>query len=97
MSGVFRVSRCTCWRSEWARIACSGILVGGWAVSLGMAGRQPSVLNDMDRFCDEALAANSRYALLHRERDRLFPDEMFAESVFRSGPAECCRPWSWPR
>ncbi len=44
-----------------------------------MAGRQPSVLNDMDRFCDEALAENSIYALLHRERDRLFPDEMFAD------------------
>ena len=56
-----------------------GILVAGCAVSLGMAGRQPSVLNDMDRFCDEALSENSIYALLHRERDRLFPDEMFAD------------------
>jgi hypothetical protein len=44
-----------------------------------MADRQPSVLNDMDRFCDEALAANSIYSLLHRERDGLFPDEMFAD------------------
>jgi hypothetical protein len=33
----------------------------------------------MDRFCDEMLAENSIYALLHRERDRLFPDEMFAD------------------
>jgi hypothetical protein len=56
-----------------------GILVAGWAVTVGMADRQPSVLNDMDRFCDEALAENSIYALLHRERDRLFPDEMFAD------------------
>jgi len=56
-----------------------GILVAGCAVSLGMAGRQPSVLNDMDRFCDEMLAESSIYALLHRERDRLFPDEMFAD------------------
>src|SRR6516165_3109532 len=56
-----------------------GILVVGWAVSLGMADRQPSVLNDMDRFCDVVLADNSIYALLHRERDRLFPDEMFAD------------------
>src|SRR5271170_5317309 len=56
-----------------------GILVAGWAVSLGVAGRQPSVLNDMDRFCDEMLAESSIYALLHRERDRLFPDEMFAD------------------
>jgi hypothetical protein len=56
-----------------------GILVAGCPVSLGMADRQPSVLNDMDRFCDEALAENSIYALLHRERDGLFPDEMFAD------------------
>lgn len=56
-----------------------GILVGGCSVSLGMADRQASVLNDMDRFCDEALSENSIYALLHRERDRLFPDEMFAD------------------
>jgi hypothetical protein len=48
-------------------------------VSLGTADRQPSVLNDMDRFCDVALAENSIYALLHRERDRLFPDEMFID------------------
>jgi Transposase DDE domain/Transposase domain (DUF772) len=56
-----------------------GILVVGCGVSLGMADRQPSVLNDVDRFCDEMLAENSMYALLHRERDRLFPDEMFAD------------------
>jgi Transposase DDE domain/Transposase domain (DUF772) len=56
-----------------------GILVGDGLVSVGRADRQPSVLNDMDRFCDEVLAENSMYALLHRERDRLFPDEMFAD------------------
>ena len=48
-------------------------------MSLGVADRQPSVLNDMDRFCDQVLADSSIYALLHRERDRLFPDEMFAD------------------
>src|SRR5271155_5009231 len=56
-----------------------GILLAGCGVSLGMAGRQPSALNDMDRFCDQMLAENSIYGLLHRERDRLFPDEMFAD------------------
>src|ERR1700739_3790464 len=56
-----------------------GILLVGCAVSLGVADRQPSVLNDMDRFCDEVLAEDSIYALLHRERDRLFPGEMFAD------------------
>ena len=50
-------------------------------MSLGVAGRQPSVLNDMDRFCArKALAENSIYELLlHRERDRLFPDGTFAD------------------
>ena len=62
-----------------------GILGSGCAVSLGMADRQPSVLNDMDRFCDEALGENSIYALLHRERDRLFPDEMFADLFSEKG------------
>jgi len=56
-----------------------GILLAGCVVSLGVADPQPSVLNDMDRFCDEVLADSSIYALLHRERDRLFPDEMFAD------------------
>jgi DDE family transposase/transposase-like protein DUF772 len=56
-----------------------GILVAGCTVSLGVADRQPSVLNDMDRFCDEMLSESSIYVLLHRERDRLFPDEMFAD------------------
>ncbi|MGC8514275.1 MAG: transposase [Acidimicrobiales bacterium] len=48
-------------------------------MSRGTADRQPSVLNDMDRFCDVALSESSIYALLHRERDRLFPDEMFTD------------------
>lgn len=68
-----------------------GILVAGWTVSLGVADRQPSVLNDMDRFCDEALAENSIYALLHRERDRLFPDEMFAD-LFSDRGRRCVPP-----
>jgi hypothetical protein len=62
-----------------------GIRVAGCVVSLGVADRQPSVLNDMDRFCDEMLAENSIYALLHRERDRLFPDEMFADLFSEKG------------
>lgn len=62
-----------------------GIRVSGCAVSLGVADRQPSVLNDMDCFCDEALGENSIYALLHRERDRLFSDEMFADLFSEKG------------
>jgi hypothetical protein len=33
----------------------------------------------MERFCVVALAENSIYAVLHRLRDRLFPDELFAD------------------
>jgi hypothetical protein len=39
----------------------------------------------MDRFCEQALAENSIYALLHRERDRLFPDEMFTDLFAEKG------------
>lgn len=52
-------------------------------MSLGLAERQGDLLDDVIRFCDETLPQNSVYALLHRERDRLFPDEMF-EDLFSS-------------
>ena len=42
------------------------IVVSGCTVSLGMADRQPSALNDMDRLCD-VVGEKSIYALLHRE------------------------------
>jgi len=48
-------------------------------MSLGMAERQGDLLDDLSRFCEQALAESSVYALLNRERDRLFPDEMFAD------------------
>jgi hypothetical protein len=48
-------------------------------VTLGQADRQGDLLDDVTRFCDVALAESSIYAVLHRERDRLFPDEMFAD------------------
>jgi hypothetical protein len=48
-------------------------------VTLGQADRQGDLLDDVTRFCDEALPENSIYAVLHRERDRLFPDELFAD------------------
>lgn len=37
------------------------------------------------RFCDETLPETSIYAVLHRERDRLFPDEMFADLFLSTG------------
>ncbi len=48
-------------------------------MSLGLAERQGNLLDDLDRFCDEALGEGSIYSVLHRERDKLFPDEFFAD------------------
>jgi len=48
-------------------------------MTLGLAERQGDLLDDLHRFCEQALPDSSVYALLNRERDRLFPDEMFAD------------------
>jgi hypothetical protein len=48
-------------------------------MTLGGAPRQGDLLDDITRFCDATLRADSIYAFLHRERDRLFPDEFFAD------------------
>ncbi len=48
-------------------------------MTLGVASRQGDLLDDVTRFCDERLDERSIYAFLHRERDRLFPDEAFAD------------------
>jgi len=48
-------------------------------MTLGLAERQGDLLDDLNRFCEQALPGSSIYALLNRERDRLFPDEMFAD------------------
>jgi IS5 family transposase len=48
-------------------------------MTLGLADRQGNLLDDVERFCDEALDERSIYAFLHRERERLFPDEEFAD------------------
>jgi hypothetical protein len=48
-------------------------------MTLGLADRQGDLLDEVIRFCDEALPEGSVYGLLHRERDRLFPDEMFED------------------
>jgi len=50
-----------------------------WLMTLGMAERQGDLLDDVIRFCDGVVRPNSMYGLLHRERDRLFPDELFAD------------------
>jgi hypothetical protein len=48
-------------------------------MTLGVANKQGDLLDDVTRFCDETLEAHSIYAFLHRERERLFPDEAFAD------------------
>jgi hypothetical protein len=48
-------------------------------MTLGQAERQGDLLDDVNWFCDRALPESSVYAVLHRERDRLFPDELFAD------------------
>ena len=46
---------------------------------MGEAPRQLDLLDAVTRFCDESLPASSIYGFLYRERDRLFPDELFAD------------------
>jgi hypothetical protein len=54
-------------------------------MSLGKARRQGDLLDDMSWFCDQSLPKGSVYRFLHRERDRLFPDELFADLFEHSG------------
>jgi hypothetical protein len=48
-------------------------------VSLGEAPKQLDLLDPVTRFCDESLPAGSIHGFLYRERDRLFPDELFSD------------------
>lgn len=54
-------------------------------MTLGLAERQGVLLDEVTRHCDEALPQDSVYALLHRERDHLFPDELFADLYTTQG------------
>jgi hypothetical protein len=54
-------------------------------MSLGLAERQGDLLDDVNRFCERTLPENSIFAVLHRERDRLFPDEMFSDLYSERG------------
>jgi len=54
-------------------------------VTLGRASRQGDLLDGVTRFCDETLPANSIYGFLHRERDSLFADDMFADLFTGTG------------
>ena len=48
-------------------------------MTLGVAERQGDLLEDVNRYCEQMLPASSVFSVLARERDRLFPDEMFAD------------------
>lgn len=48
-------------------------------VTLGLAERQGDLLDPVAGFCDRKVGQDTIYGLLHRERHRLFPDEMFAD------------------
>ena len=48
-------------------------------MSLGIADSQSNFFDDMSQFCDKTLPKDSIYAFLHDERNRLFPDEAFAD------------------
>jgi len=43
------------------------------------ADRQDELFDEVVRLCAETLAERSMYVLLHRERDRLLPDETSAD------------------
>ena len=46
---------------------------------MGRASQQLDLLDPVTRFCDETSPPNSIYAFLHRERESLFADAMFAD------------------
>ena len=54
-------------------------------MTLGLADPQGNMLDDVERFCAETLDERSIYTFLHRERDRLFPDEDFADLFEETG------------
>jgi hypothetical protein len=48
-------------------------------MTLGLAPRQGDLFSSTAAYCDERVAPDSIYGILHRECFRLFPDEMFAD------------------
>jgi len=54
-------------------------------VTLGRADLRGDLFDEVARFCEETLPENSIYGFLARERDRLFPDELFADLFTGTG------------
>ena len=48
-------------------------------MTLGRTPRQADLFRSTVGFCEPRVAPDSIYGLLHRECERLFPDEMFAD------------------
>jgi hypothetical protein len=64
--------------SPWRASTCVSVWDND-RVSLGEAPKQLDLLDAVTRFCDESLPEGSIYGFLFRERDRLFPDDLFAD------------------
>ena len=62
-------------------------------MTLGRASQQPDPADPVDRFCGTALAPNSIFVFLHRQRDRVFPDELFSDLFAQIGRRRCRRRW----
>src|SRR5690348_9363488 len=75
VAGVFRVA------VTWS----GGGLREDPGVTLGRADRQGDLFDEVARFCEQTLPTNSIYGFLARERDRLFPDELFADLFTDTG------------
>lgn len=54
-------------------------------MAVGLAPTQPGLFSSTASFCEDRLAPNSIYAVLHRECRNLFPDEMFADLFAKDG------------
>ena len=48
-------------------------------MSLGRSRRQRQLFDEVSEYCASALGESSIYTFLHRDRDRLFPDDLFAD------------------
>src|SRR5215204_4016517 len=54
-------------------------------MTLGLAERQGGLFNVAVARCEAELPERSIYRLLHAERDRLFPDELFSDLYIHHG------------
>ena len=48
-------------------------------MSLGRSRRQRQLFDEVSEYCASVLVESSIYTFLHRDRDRLFPDDLFAD------------------